>query len=126
MLDYHHFRGILANGDQPAPGLQWGGGMDLAVILPIFISVFMAELGDKTQVATVCFMAGGGCSKTEVFWASSLALLLSTLLAVIFGAAIGRVIPPNFLRIGAGAVFLVMGAVFLRQALRSAGNGGAV
>jgi len=99
--------------------------MDPAVMLPIFTSVFMAELGDKTQVATVCFIAGGGCSKTEVFWASSLALLLSTLLAVIFGAAIGRLIPPHYLRIGAGLVFLVMGAIFLRQALRSTENGGA-
>lgn len=98
--------------------------MDLAVMLPIFTSVFMAELGDKTQVATVCFIAGGGCSKTEVFWASSLALLLSTLLAVIFGAAIGRVVPENFLRLGAGAVFLVMGVIFLCQALRPAGGGG--
>jgi len=94
--------------------------MDLAIMLPIFTSVFMAELGDKTQVATVCFMAGGDCSKTEVFWASSLALLLSTLLAVIFGAAIGKVIPPNLLRVGAGVVFLVMGIVFLRQALKPA------
>lgn len=91
--------------------------MDLAVMLPIFASVFMAELGDKTQVATVCFMAGGGCSKTEVFWASSLALVLSTLLAVLFGAAIGRIVPPNILRIGAGVIFLVMGVIFLRQAV---------
>lgn len=98
--------------------------MELAVMLPIFTSVFMAELGDKTQLATVCFMAGGDCSKAEVFWASSLALLLSTLLAVIFGAAISRVIPPRFLHIGAGAVFLVMGLVFLRQAAsnRAAGD----
>lgn len=98
--------------------------MDLAVMLPIFTSVFMAELGDKTQVATVCFIAGGGCSKAEVFWASSLALLLSTLLAVVFGAAIGRVVPPHFLRIGAGVVFLVMGSVFLYQALRRPAGGG--
>lgn len=94
--------------------------MDLAVMLPIFTSVFMAELGDKTQVATVCFMAGGNRSKTEVFWASSLALLLSTLLAVIFGAAIGKVVPPHFLRVGAGVVFLAMGIVFLREAMKPA------
>ena len=101
--------------------------MDFAVMLPIFTSVFMAELGDKTQVATVCFMAGGGCSKSEVFWASSLALLLSTLLAVIFGAAVGRLIPPAFLKLGAGVVFVVMGLVFLKQGLsrRAGGEGGA-
>ncbi len=97
--------------------------MDLGVMLPIFSSVFMAELGDKTQVATVCFMAGGGCSKSEVFWASSLALLLSTLLAVLFGAAVSRVVPPQFLRIGAGAVFVVMGLIFLRQGLKPSSSG---
>jgi len=97
--------------------------MDLKVMLPIFSSVFMAELGDKTQVATVCFTAGGGCSKKEVFLASSLALVLSTFLAVVFGAAIGRLVPPHFLKIGAGAVFLVMGAVFLRQGFSRAADG---
>ena len=89
--------------------------MDLSVMLPIFTSVFIAELGDKTQVATVCFMAGGGCRKSEVFWASSLALLLSTLLAVIFGAAIARVVPPSYLQLGAGVIFLIMGVLFIRQ-----------
>ena len=91
--------------------------MDLSVMLPIFTSVFMAELGDKTQVATVCFMAGGGCRKSEVFWASSLALILSTFLAVIFGAAIARVVPPNYLQLGAGIIFLIMGVLFIRQGL---------
>ncbi|MDL2227177.1 TMEM165/GDT1 family protein [Deltaproteobacteria bacterium OttesenSCG-928-M10] len=91
--------------------------MDIKVMLPIFSSVFMAELGDKTQVATVCFTAGGACSKTEVFTASALALILSTFLAVVFGSAVGRLIPPHFLRIGAGAVFVIMGILFLRQGL---------
>jgi putative Ca2+/H+ antiporter (TMEM165/GDT1 family) len=96
--------------------------MDFTVMLPIFSSVFMAELGDKTQVATVCFIAGGGCSKAEVFWASALALVLSSFLAVVFGEAIGRFIPPNFLKIGAGAVFVVMGAIFFVQGLRDKGG----
>ncbi|MDR1045001.1 MAG: TMEM165/GDT1 family protein [Candidatus Adiutrix sp.] len=100
--------------------------MDFGVMLPIFTSVFMAELGDKTQVATVCFMAGGGCSKGEVFWASSLALLSSTFLAVVFGAAAGRLIPPSLLKIGAGVIFVIMGLIFLKQALgrRADGPGG--
>ena len=91
--------------------------MNLEVMLLIFSSVFMAELGDKTQVATVLFMAGGDSTKAEVFWASAMALVLSTLLAVLFGSAIVKVIPPHFLKIGAGAVFLVMGLLFLRQSL---------
>lgn len=98
--------------------------MDLSVMLPIFTSIFIAELGDKTQVATVCFMAGGGRSKAEVFFASSLALLLSTFLAVIFGAAVARLIPPGYLQLGAGLIFLVMGFLFIRQGLSRAGEGG--
>ena len=98
--------------------------MDFRVMLPIFSSVFMAELGDKTQVATVCFMAGGSCSRAEVFTASALALVLSTLLAVLCGAAIGRLIPPGFLKLGAGGVFVVMGHLFLRQGLRREPDGG--
>ena len=98
--------------------------MDISVMLPIFTSVFMAELGDKTQVATVCFMAGGGCGKSEVFWASSLALLLSTFLAVVFGAAIARLVPPSYLQIGAGVIFLIMGGLFIRQGLKKQEDGG--
>jgi len=98
--------------------------MDIAVMLPIFSSVFMAELGDKTQLATVCFMAGGGCRKSEVFLASSLALLLSTILAVIFGAAIARLIPPHYLQLGAGLIFVFMGFLFVRQGLSKGGEGG--
>lgn len=97
--------------------------IDPKAMLPIFSSVFMAELGDKTQLATVCFTAGGSCSKTEVFLASSLALTLSTLLAVIFGAAIGRIIPADLLKAGAGLIFIVMGLVFLRQGLRPETDG---
>ncbi len=91
--------------------------MDLGIMLAVFTSVFMAELGDKTQVATVCFVAGGGCTKMEVFLASSLALVFSTLLAVIFGAAVGRLVPTAFLQIGAGAIFVIMGGLFLKQSL---------
>lgn len=98
--------------------------MDIAVMLPIFTSVFMAELGDKTQLATVCFMAGGGCRKSEVFFASSLALVLSTLLAVVFGAAIARLIPPKYLQLGAGLIFVIMGLLFVRQGLSKAEDGG--
>ena len=94
--------------------------MDIKVMLPIFTSVFTAELGDKTQLATVCFTAGGACSKLEVFTASALALILSTFLAVVFGSAVSQVIPPHFLRIGAGIVFVIMGILFLRQGLSRA------
>lgn len=87
--------------------------MRIKNMLPIFSSVFMAELGDKTQVATVLFIAGGTATALEVFLASSLALVTSTLLAVVFGAAIGRLISPRTLKSLAGLVFIVLGAYYV-------------
>ncbi len=86
-------------------------------MLPIFSSVFMAELGDKTQVATLMFMAGGAATALEVFVASGGALVLSTLLAVVFGAAICRVVTPRALKTMAGAVFLILGGFYIYQGL---------
>ena len=87
--------------------------MKIKAMLPIFTSVFMAELGDKTQLATVLFVAGGTATALEVFLASSLALTFSTLLAVLFGAAISRAVSPQTLKIIAGAVFVVMGGYYM-------------
>ncbi|MGL4208067.1 MAG: TMEM165/GDT1 family protein [Candidatus Adiutrix sp.] len=91
--------------------------MRLKVVAPIFSSVFMAELGDKTQVATVLFVAGGTATALEVFLASSAALVLSTFLAVLCGAALGRMIPPRTLKTLAGTIFIAMGGYFIYSAL---------
>ncbi|MDR1922450.1 MAG: TMEM165/GDT1 family protein [Candidatus Adiutrix sp.] len=93
--------------------------MRLKVMAPIFSSVFMAELGDKTQVATVLFIAGGTATALEVFLASSLALVASTLLAVLFGAAVGRLISPRLLKVAAGLVFMIIGAYFICQGFKT-------
>ncbi len=77
----------------------------------------MAELGDKTQLATVLFIAGGTATALEVFLASSAALVLSTFLAVMFGAAIGRIISPRTLKLLAGLAFVILGGYYLHQGL---------
>ncbi len=96
--------------------------MQFTVMLPIFVSVFLAELGDKTQLATLCFSAEGSCSKKEVFTASALALVLSSLLAVIFGSAIASFISPQWLRLGAGILFVIMGIYLIVEAYRNRDN----
>ena len=53
--------------------------------LSIFLSVFLAELGDKTQLATLLFATDGKISPTGVFFASAGALVLSSLIAVAAG-----------------------------------------
>jgi putative Ca2+/H+ antiporter (TMEM165/GDT1 family) len=91
--------------------------MRLKAMLSVFSGVFLAELGDKTQVSAVLFSAGGTASALEVFLAASLALLASTALAVLGGAALGRALSPAALKIMAGLVFLLLGAYYVIQGL---------
>ena len=86
-------------------------------MLSVFIGVFLAELGDKTQISAVLFSAGGAASPGEVFLAASLALLASTALAVLGGAALGRALSPATLKILAGLVFLALGGYYVSRAL---------
>jgi len=53
---------------------------------PIFVTVFFAELGDKTQLATLLFAADQSTNKVAVFAASAGALVLSSLIAVLVGS----------------------------------------
>ena len=80
--------------------------------------VFLAELGDKTQLATVCLSAD--CDpKFSVFIGSAAALVLSASIAVFFGGAISRLIPAHYIKIGAGVFFLVAGVLTLISAVRA-------
>jgi len=82
--------------------------MDLKVLLTTFGVIFLAELGDKTQVATFLFAAGNR-SPTAVFVGSASALILTSLLAVLFGSLVSRVVPIMYIKIGAGALFILLG-----------------
>jgi putative Ca2+/H+ antiporter (TMEM165/GDT1 family) len=82
--------------------------VDFKVMLTTFGMIFLAELGDKTQLATFAFAAE---SKTRfaVFLGAAGALILTSLLAVVFGTAVSRVIPANYIKAGAGALFVLLG-----------------
>lgn len=86
--------------------------MDWKLFGSIFVTVFLAELGDKTQLTTFSLTAGG-TSKWLVFGASALALVASTALAVGFGETVARFIPPVWIKRAAGALFVVMGVWML-------------
>jgi putative Ca2+/H+ antiporter (TMEM165/GDT1 family) len=77
-----------------------------------FASIFLAELGDKTQLATLS-LAAGERQRWTVFVAAALALVASTAVAVLVGEALARVVPPTYIKRAAGALFVVLGAVFL-------------
>ncbi len=82
--------------------------MDLKVLLTTFGMIFLAELGDKTQLATFSFAAESK-SRLAVFLGSAGALVLTSLLAVVFGSVVSRVVPANYIKIGAGALFVLLG-----------------
>ena len=92
--------------------------MDFKLLLTTFGLIFLAELGDKTQLATFCFSADCD-SRISVFLGSAGALVLSSLIAVVFGAGISRVIPTMYIRIGAGIFFVVVGILTLYTSVRA-------
>ena len=82
--------------------------MDLKILLTTFGLIFLAELGDKTQLATFSFAAESK-SRLAVFLGSAGALVLTSLLAVVLGSGMSRLVPANYIRTGAGALFVFLG-----------------
>jgi putative Ca2+/H+ antiporter (TMEM165/GDT1 family) len=91
--------------------------MDLKVLFVVFGTVFLAELGDKTQLATVLFASRPSVSLVTVFVGASLALILSSLLAVAAGSVISQYVDPRYLSYIAGAGFIIIGIWTIVQAL---------
>jgi len=83
--------------------------MDFKLFLAIFITVFLAELGDKTQLATLLFATNKENSKIVIFCAAALALIVATGIAVLLGNAISKYVNPKYLSIIAGIGFIVIG-----------------
>ena len=78
--------------------------------LAIFVTVFLAELGDKTQLATVLFAAGRQASPVVVFLAAGGALVAATALAVVIGTVAQRHLAALPLKLIAGVGFVAIGA----------------
>ena len=90
--------------------------MELKVFATIFASVFIAELGDKTQLATMLFAADKEVSKLTVFIAASLALIVASAIGVAAGALLSEFISEKLLSYIAGVGFIMIGAFTLYQA----------
>lgn len=82
--------------------------MDWKLVAATFGTVFLAELGDKTQLATLTFAAESK-SKWAVLIGSASALVLTSIIAVLAGEALSRVIPPIWIKRAAGVSFLIIG-----------------
>ena len=83
--------------------------MDLKTFSTIFTSVFIAELGDKTQLATLLFASDKETSKLTVFIGASLALVVTSAIGVIAGSAISQYVNEKTLRYLAGIGFIAIG-----------------
>ena len=83
--------------------------MTLYALLTVFITVFLAELGDKTQIASLLFATDEDLNPWLVFAAASLALMASTGIAVLLGAHASRYLEHMPLQLFAGIAFILIG-----------------
>ena len=83
--------------------------MELKVLATVFASVFLAELGDKTQLATLLFAADQAVSRLTVFIAASAALVVATGIGVLAGGLVSQYVSPMALKVVAGAGFIAIG-----------------
>ncbi len=88
------------------------GGVSVHGFWLAFGMVFLAELGDKTQVATMMLSAHGH-RPAAVFVGAAVALVLVALLSTLLGDALGHALPVRWIRAGAGLLFMVLGALLL-------------
>lgn len=82
------------------------------LIFSTFLVVFIAELGDKTQLTTMLLSAQSK-SKIPIFIGSSLALVLSSFVGVLLGSVINKYIPPQTIQIAAALAFIIIGLLLL-------------
>ena len=88
--------------------------MILTLLFTTFVTVFLAEMGDKTQLTTITLSSTTN-KPLAVFIGSSLALISATLLGVLAGGSIANLIPAYLLKIISGIVFLILGINLLVQ-----------
>jgi putative Ca2+/H+ antiporter (TMEM165/GDT1 family) len=83
--------------------------MDLKILVTVFTSVFIAELGDKTQLATMLFASDTQTSKLTVFLGASLALIATSALGVAAGTFLSNYVSERALQYVAGIGFIAIG-----------------
>lgn len=89
-------------------------------LVSIFLAVLVAELGDKTQLATLLFASDRSLNPFQVFLAAASALVLSTGLAVIVGNQGARYLEMVPLKLIAGVGFIAIGCWAIVEHFRAA------
>ena len=83
--------------------------MDLALFTTVFTTIFIAELGDKTQLATLMYASDASHPRLTIFAASASALVLASGLGVLGGSIIAEYVNPRAVRWVAGVGFIAVG-----------------
>lgn len=81
----------------------------LRTFFSVFLTIFLAEVGDKTQLATILFASEAKVSKWLIFSAAALALVVAAAIGVLVGAQVERFVSPRTLKIVAGVGFIAIG-----------------
>ena len=95
--------------------------MVLTLLFTTFVTVFLAEMGDKTQLTTITLSSTTN-KPLAVFFGSSLALILATILGALAGGSIANLIPAFLLKLLSGTVFLILGINLLLQSKQEISN----
>ena len=90
--------------------------MEVKLLGTVFVTIFLAELGDKTQLATLLFAADPGVNKMTIFIGASLALITASAIGVLAGTAVSQYVEPRYLSWAAGTGFILIGMWTLVQA----------
>ena len=83
--------------------------MDLKILATVFAAVFVAEMGDKTQLATMLFASDKEVSKWTIFLGASLALIAASGIGVLVGSTLSNYLSEKHLHYMAGAGFVTIG-----------------
>ncbi len=88
------------------------------MLLTVCLTVFVAELGDKTQFATMGFAADKSANAWVVFAGASLGLVMAAGIGVLAGQLLSQFLSPRFLTWAAGLIFLLIGGLTLYKAVQ--------
>ncbi len=92
--------------------------MEWKLFATVFVSVFVAEMADKTQLVTLLFAADRDVSKWTVFFGSAGALVLTSAIGVAAGALLAQYVSPKMMTLIAGSGFMLIGAWTLYHGLK--------
>ncbi len=90
--------------------------MDIKLFATVFGTIFLAELGDKTQLATLLFASKEPANLLTVFVGASLALIVASVIGVAAGSLVSQYVDPKHLSYAAGVGFMIIGVWTIWQA----------